>query len=217
MLLPRSIVLPAPQKRRKGFTLTEAAIVLGIVGLVLGAIWVAAGAVSSNNKTRMTVQDLQAIAHNIRDIFAEQGGVTDSGSGALTRALDQLKAFPFDMRQDAGTSSGILFHPWSTQSNNGLGSVYIDADNCIGTANTASAPQPCFGVTFYSVPQSACITLLTQTSESGTGLKQIQVNGDTAGTAGGLPPLPVPASTAQGACGVSNTVLWIYSVRSNGS
>ncbi len=30
------------QRRNRGFTLTEMAIVLGVIGLILGAIWVAA-------------------------------------------------------------------------------------------------------------------------------------------------------------------------------
>ena len=36
------------RKSRRGFNLIEAAIVLGVVGLVIGGIWVAAAAVQQN-------------------------------------------------------------------------------------------------------------------------------------------------------------------------
>jgi hypothetical protein len=39
-----------PLNRRRGFNLIEAAIVLGVIGLVIGGIWVAAAAVTENRR-----------------------------------------------------------------------------------------------------------------------------------------------------------------------
>jgi prepilin-type N-terminal cleavage/methylation domain-containing protein len=205
------------RKNTAGFTLTELAIVMGIMALLLGAIWLAYNAVYTSNNTRLSVQELQAITHNIRNIYAEQGGVTDTGT--ITQALDQLKAFPLDMRQDQSTAAGILFNPWNQKSNNGFGNVAIDADDCAGNANTTGTPQPCFGITFFYLPQNACIVLLEQTSEPGQGLQQINVNGQEIANVGGF---PVPEDTAVANCNNSdgsnaNDIVWIYSVRSNGS
>jgi hypothetical protein len=206
-----------------GFNLTEIAMALGVMGLILGLIWVAAGALFLNDEIRVTNQQLETITHNIRTAFAEQGGVTDTGGGALTQALDQLRAFPLDMRQNPTTPTGVIFNIWSQATGGGLGSVSVDADNCAGTADVTAAPQPCFGVTFLNIPQNACIRLVTQNSQASLGLQQIEINGAVAGIIGNaVKPLPVPASTAEAGCNNgnangSNNILWIYSVKSVGS
>ena len=56
------------RQRRRGFTLTEIAIVLGIVGLILGAIWVAAAAVYNN--LRVSHADTESSAACARRAFA---------------------------------------------------------------------------------------------------------------------------------------------------
>lgn len=44
----------AGSRQKKGLSLIEAAIVLGVVGLVIGGIWIAAAAVNENIKWRRT-------------------------------------------------------------------------------------------------------------------------------------------------------------------
>ena len=45
---------PLPRQHRKAFSLIEAAIVLGVVGLVIGGIWTAAAVVNDNIRQRQT-------------------------------------------------------------------------------------------------------------------------------------------------------------------
>src|SRR3984957_16106234 len=63
------------RQRRRGFTLTEIAIVLGIIGLILGAIWVAAAAVYNNMRTSKTTTELLDVAQNLRGMYATAGTV----------------------------------------------------------------------------------------------------------------------------------------------
>lgn len=55
---------------RRAFSLIESAIVLGVVGLVIGGIWVAAAAVSENMKVSKTVAALMTIMENTRRLNA---------------------------------------------------------------------------------------------------------------------------------------------------
>jgi prepilin-type N-terminal cleavage/methylation domain-containing protein len=54
---------------RRGFTLTEIAIVLGVMGMILGAIWGAASTVYSNKKTTAALQEILAIVANMRGLY----------------------------------------------------------------------------------------------------------------------------------------------------
>lgn len=54
------------QKQKAGFSLIEAAVVLGVVGLVIGGIWVAAAAVAENQRQSTVLQQTTTIIHNIR-------------------------------------------------------------------------------------------------------------------------------------------------------
>ena len=55
-----------PTPRKKGFTLTEIAIVLGIIGLILGAIWVAAASVYQNQRIGHANTALLHTAQSVR-------------------------------------------------------------------------------------------------------------------------------------------------------
>lgn len=52
--------------RLRAFSLIEAAIVLAVVGLVIGGIWVAASAVSFSRNVTALTSDIATIAQNIR-------------------------------------------------------------------------------------------------------------------------------------------------------
>jgi len=65
---------------RKGFNLVEAAIVLGVVGLVIGGIWVAASSVAENQRWQQTEQGWMYYIETINKLFpkaivASQGNI----------------------------------------------------------------------------------------------------------------------------------------------
>ncbi len=57
----------------RGFTLTELAIVLGVVGTLLASIWTAAGMVNQNNKTQMAVNEVAFIVSGYRSLYGAHG------------------------------------------------------------------------------------------------------------------------------------------------
>jgi len=50
----------------KGFSLIEAAIVLGIVGLVIGGLWIAAARVAERSKLNRTIEQITILVQNAR-------------------------------------------------------------------------------------------------------------------------------------------------------
>lgn len=59
-----------------GFSLIETAIVLGVVGLVIGGIWVAAAAVSENRKQARLLEQIAYTTQQIARVYAGQAGGT---------------------------------------------------------------------------------------------------------------------------------------------
>jgi len=53
-----------------GFNLIEAAIVLGIVGLVIGGVWVAASSAYSSLRVKTASEQILAIGQNVRSTYA---------------------------------------------------------------------------------------------------------------------------------------------------
>lgn len=139
-----------------GFTLTEAAIVLGIVGLILGAIWVAAASVYNNLRVSRATEELLQSVQSIRSLYATQSVVDFTNEVALISA----GVFPNDMVNADGDG---LINPW--------GEAVTVAPNGSDTTE--------FVITF-TVPNKACTDFLVRNTGQGrdTGLIQAGSNTD---------------------------------------
>ncbi|MCL2468990.1 MAG: prepilin-type N-terminal cleavage/methylation domain-containing protein [Alphaproteobacteria bacterium] len=130
-------------RRMRGFTLTEAAIVLGVVGVLLAAIWVAAAALYSSSRISTSGKQILQIAQATRVMHA----LTQSVDPALTAAdLAKAGAIPRDLVQTS-TDPIQIINIWD-------GAVEVVA------ANHQSGPNRAFTVTFKKVPREACSQLL---------------------------------------------------------
>jgi len=206
---------------KRGFTLTEIAIVLGIVGLILGAIWVAAAAVYNNLRTSKGTTELLTVTQNVRALYATSGLVDPNANMAVGNknlagnALTYVQGgmFPNDTLNNVNpTLATSATDPWG-------GTISIQsAQDVNGVANDS------FYVVFDQVPQQACISMLT--SNVGQGRDPAMI-GAGAGASGGLPgnAAPVanfatavmvtnPATTAQTQCAaVQNAVGFAFKVK----
>lgn len=82
----RARVAQRKAHRRKGFNLLEAAIVLGVIGLVIGGIWVAASAVAFNYKVNRMDEGFGIIIQNLKNQTRDFGPswvelINTSGTG----------------------------------------------------------------------------------------------------------------------------------------
>lgn len=64
-----SVLSTIMTKPRRGFNLIEAAIVLGVVGIVIGGIWVAASAVDRNRKISRAIEQVFLVTDKISKTF----------------------------------------------------------------------------------------------------------------------------------------------------
>ena len=151
-------------QRKRGFTLTEIAIVLGIIGLILGAIWVAASAVYQNLRTSKATTELLTVAQAVRTMYATSASV-DAGAdmpaafaastvGAANATYIAAGVFPTDTLNTGNPATAtIVTDPWS-------GGIAI-------VAAKATVASDSFAIEFNKVPTTACITLFT--GNTGTG------------------------------------------------
>ncbi|HVY13094.1 MAG TPA: hypothetical protein VHB73_05980 [Alphaproteobacteria bacterium] len=101
-------VSPARANHEAGFNLIEAAIVLGIVGLIVGGIWAAAGAAYENMRLQNASKQLLALVGGIRGFYAQ------NPTDVVDTNIDNLYGFgilPADMVVVNGTTHELR-HPW---------------------------------------------------------------------------------------------------------
>jgi prepilin-type N-terminal cleavage/methylation domain-containing protein len=205
--------------KRRGFTLTEIAIVLGIIGLILGAIWVAASAVYSNFRISTAQRQLVQIAQAVRVLYATAGSV-DAGADitmgtppAATNPYYMANIFPGDMVVLTGTGTAAkanLSDPWG-------GSV--------GLKQSAADPAA-FYINYGNVAINACISLATTLSGQGINatLNNIGVAAGSAtapGTGAGeattwpaATAFPITPTVAAGKCvNVSNVMTFSFNLK----
>jgi prepilin-type N-terminal cleavage/methylation domain-containing protein len=132
------IAMARPNKCRsklRGFTLTELAIVLGVIGLILGAIWAAASKVYSDHKVTKAIHELLVISSGIRKTYGMHPSFLSATQTDITCAMVKIGNFPVEMLPSvtcvAGDHTTYPKNPW------GLGIIVYSSTN----APDASATQ----------------------------------------------------------------------------
>lgn len=182
----------------RGFTLTEAAIVIGIVGIVLGAVWIGANAVYSAMRVSSTSREIVSILQKTRAIHGTQSSV-DPALSALSLAYAGV--IPSDMIvTDASGNIVAVQDVW--------GGALTMAAQSVDSTNDA------FSISLATVPTSACIDLFVRTT--GNSRDSGLVGADNAPSAG--TPFPLTLTSAAALCGNTdvsgNNVVFTFKLRS---
>lgn len=132
---------------QRGFTLTELAIVLGIIGIILGAIWGAAAMVYENNRTKAGATEILTIVNNWKEIYGSRR-MDIANDTDITYLTANNNFAPSEMYgSDAGycasgaiAVSGCRLHgPWSgsqveVQASQTDNAIYVAYSNLTQTA-----------------------------------------------------------------------------------
>lgn len=139
------------KKMKRGFTLTEIAIVLGIMGLILGAIWAAAAAVYGSQRMNNASNQVAQIVQSVRKIYSTANSISPVSSN-ITGDLALAGQVPSGMLRGGfayaaggAIATNYLVGPFP----NGLTAIYSTSD---GNG---------FVISMSSVSQANCISLLT--------------------------------------------------------
>ncbi len=139
--------------RRRGFTLTELAIVLGIIGVIASAVWYAGSNASELQKENNAVSELQNVALNINNIMAGQQ-FTQAGDTDVTS--DMIKKYSAIPTSWANAKTGTTAdNPWN------VGSV-ASSTGFVVWANPSNANTRQYRLSFYNTTYKGCMALLLQ-------------------------------------------------------
>lgn len=182
----------------RGFSLIESAIVLAVVGLVIGGIWVAAASVSENWKVEETIQGIFSTVKNIQRNVSINDGLTIGGGGVdITNSIIAMGGFPADWVQN--------------------GQIKTPLNGSIRVQNYAGGNDSRFDFVVTGVPRSSCIklavritTLAAQVQSQGIGsykdtLGYIYVNASLNTSV-----FPVTIAQATAACATTNNMYFTF-------
>jgi prepilin-type N-terminal cleavage/methylation domain-containing protein len=154
-------------RRQAGFTLIEFALVLGVFGLVSGAVWVAAGNAQDARKINESIDQIRLIVENIRDRYNTASQLPNEGYAAFTQTIASADLVPAEMRltlglppANCGGATPCAFaHSWSS---NGTGSICNGGTVCVSAVNAFSGVTTnryAMTVLLRQLPGKACIAI----------------------------------------------------------
>ncbi len=202
------------RRQRRGFSLLEMAIVLGIIGVVLASLWGVISIVHETIKRDEATRQIEMAVQNVRAFYLGKGTVaTPAGSGTFSNLTDYLLrqgVLPQDMIRDRAATTLRADNSWGSGGPSGsIGDGTFAVDN-----TDVATSYDRFRIELRGLSFSACVALLSRLSgESGPkGLLYVEVNGTTEDE------MPVSAEEAADLCekspsGTENKVGFIYRLR----
>lgn len=191
---------------RRGFSLIELALVLGIAGLVVGGIWVAAAAVYHHYKVSHALEQVQQIVENVRARYNATAQLPNENYTAFTQTVAQADGFAAETKLSpnvavAACATCYFSNPWGVGDAAavcGGGAVCVSAVDVFGPA--VVQPRYNFAVTLRGLPQGGCVALASKFGAlwDEIGIAAMGVDGADAavpGTVYNAPPNPATLGT----------------------
>lgn len=189
--------MPALTTSRRAFSLLELSIVLGVVGIILAAVWGFAEQAYESQKRERAEEEIFTVVNNVRAANTGQTGIIGTFT-ALTPQLALQNAIPRDMLVNTSACTGpanqsgcIANGPWGPGGGTGAnlpngsfgicnwaGSVNANTNTCANNSSSANSYQ-LFAIELQGMKTDSCISIATNVSSSKgpPGLIDVAING----------------------------------------
>ena len=204
------------QRRQRGVTLIELALVLGVAGLIIGGIWAAASVAHEARKVNETVDQVRQIVENIRTRYLTANQIPPQDFTNFTQTVAAANVFPAETWLTPGDPAGCsgatpcyFYHPFESD---GTGSTCNGGTYCVGSAaallgNVQGNANSGFVLLLRSLPQAVCVKLASHFLDVWDGIGVTGMgfnNGDAALPGTSFWPNPPTAVQVQGNCAAGN-------------
>jgi type II secretory pathway pseudopilin PulG len=182
---------------KKGFSLIEAAIVLGLVGMVVGGIWMAMASTRASTQANQLQQQTLNLVKSVRDYYAARAL---PAAGDITSTLRTKGRFPEEMCPANCVSAGSY-----TVRNAYGGSTTVNIPNVTTYPNQVV-------VAYYGVDEKGCVQLGMSLSARSAelGLTGYCVTSEGCGGGPEYTTFPIPLATLQSDCRATDNQLDLY-------
>jgi len=192
-----------PLRRHRGFSLVEAAIVLGVFSIIVSALWAVVGSVREKVRQEQAFEQIVMVVNNVRAFYKGQAGIS-GGYPTLTNDLLVNQVIPPDMHRPGTAAPGMLAdHPWGP-----VGSAAATG----GFLVRAEGDHQSFRIRLLGLKRDSCIAMAMKLgpTKGATGLQSVGINANT------LSP-PVSLASASARCNVTassgNRVEFVFRLR----
>lgn len=167
-------------RNKKGFSLIEMLLVLGVLAVLLVAAFVVYPRVRDASRANIEVTNLTLIKANIQNLYAAKMG---DYTGLYTSTANQARVFPESMNSGVYTGQEIQ-SAWGG----------VVRAQVLPNADAAMAAGKGFTIDYYSVPSAVCLGIVSATANM---FNDIRVGGNRVMNHGVVPRTLDPAAAAQ--------------------
>ncbi len=175
----------------RGMTLAEVAIVMGLIGLLLGALWSFVPLVYSRAQQEQMFEQILLTVNKMRGFYLGQARIP---SGLTTDTAIRHEIVPPEMVRDKTATTLIADHTWSSPETSGTytNGTYIVDDDPGGTSS-----GQLFRLQLLDLPLRICMPLVPRLTgiEGPSGITALTINGVAVPT-----PTKVTVGAASAAC-----------------
>ena len=212
--------LPSRNSTR-AFTLTELAIVLGVMGTVIGSIWAYAKSAHQAVKVEQTVEAISATVAGVQSAYGSVAAISKTSAGVVNLVPSLINKGVIPAQIISTMNAGFADSPLAQVSNaNGTFVVCswkynVTANAPYDTQCNSGAISQFFAVELTNLDYASCLAIAVAMDPSRPpGLRDVWINQNgIVATGTGLPAAPAQASADCVVGSTTNTVDFIYSLR----